>query len=396
MSKTHSAIERYKLIKIAPNTLLVGGGKPSKSLLLEANVPNCVLYKVGDTLHIIDTGVTLEFRQAMLKGVRSLAPFKKLIIHNSHYHSDHTSNNSLIREIEAKERKLYMTKMTFERLNCLPFFLSEWEEMSKNFHMFEGLDFDQDIAIQYLKRLGIKKVSPNKVKQLASLLEEFAMSKISNRLIPAFISIYAVDVLESFEPAAELADFYDNLHLKVIKVGKTEWRGWDFNGEVQVLKAGGHSPDGLIYYLPKLKFLFLADETTPIPIWSDMNMDNALRNFGRYQQMAEDGKVEMMANGHGDRILKKEEIIAFARGLIHTYEVFSKAIKDAVFKAKAGITIDEIYKIIKRKDLPELRMLFKIQFPVLGPFVKGHILNELRNKEYPSKGSGVNKKYLSY
>lgn|GEM_PF-1121940 len=391
-----SVINRYQLIEVAPHTLLVGGVVPRTSFLLEADVPNCILFKEGKTLHIIDTGATLLFRQALLEGVRRLAPFDNLIIHNSHYHPDHTSNNSIINEIDTNKKHLYMSKITAERsLNYHSFFLKEWEEMSKNFYMLEGLRENRNIVSLYLESLGVK-VESHTVTQLFSLLEEIRGIKLFNHLVPFFVAAQAIKAFQPTETSLEQASLYDDLPMKVIKIGQTEWRGWDFNGEVLVLQAGGHAPGGLIYYLPKIKFLFLADETTPIPIWSDMNMENALRNFHNYQQMAEDGKVDFMTNGHGEKIFKgKEEISTFARGLLHIYAVFSDAIKDTLFQSKTGLTIDEIYKVIKQKNIPELQRLFDVQFPVFGPFFKGHILNELRTKAYPYEGIGISRKYFS-
>ncbi|MFN8912028.1 MAG: MBL fold metallo-hydrolase, partial [Alphaproteobacteria bacterium] len=66
----------------------------------EADVANSIIYKKSDALYIIDTGVTLEFRELLLNQCKSLKPYNKIILINSHGHADHTANNVILESLE--------------------------------------------------------------------------------------------------------------------------------------------------------------------------------------------------------------------------------------------------------------------------------------------------------
>ena len=86
------------IIEIAQNTLLVEGKIPS-TIMKEPDIANSLVYKVGDTVYLLDTGATTFFRERLHKAIEQLKPFKRFILFNSHEHPDHVGNNAIIKEI---------------------------------------------------------------------------------------------------------------------------------------------------------------------------------------------------------------------------------------------------------------------------------------------------------
>jgi glyoxylase-like metal-dependent hydrolase (beta-lactamase superfamily II) len=88
--------------RIDERTLLVQG----QELNIDAKQPdlaNAVLHRTGDTVVIVDTGVTEAFRKALRGAVDEFVDAKRLLLLTTHCHTDHVGNNDLVDDI-ASER----------------------------------------------------------------------------------------------------------------------------------------------------------------------------------------------------------------------------------------------------------------------------------------------------
>jgi hypothetical protein len=74
-------------------------------------------------------------------------------------------------------------------------------------------------------------------------------------------------------PSLETITFLEDISGPgLIEIAGTQWSGWNLGGgvpEIYILRSGGHSQGGVVFYIPEHKFLMLADKTTAVPIWPD-------------------------------------------------------------------------------------------------------------------------------
>lgn len=88
--------------RIDDRTVLVLG----QELNVEAKQPdvaNALVHRAGDTVIVVDTGVTGPFRAALRAAVDDLGDARRLLLLTTHGHTDHIGNNDVVDEI-ASER----------------------------------------------------------------------------------------------------------------------------------------------------------------------------------------------------------------------------------------------------------------------------------------------------
>ena len=82
------------IVEIDGRTVLVLG----QELDIDKGRPdagNALLHRVEDTLFLVDTGVTKEFRDALTRAIERVGPWQKLVLLTTHGHVDHIGNNDL-------------------------------------------------------------------------------------------------------------------------------------------------------------------------------------------------------------------------------------------------------------------------------------------------------------
>jgi len=86
------------LARIDDRTVLVLG----QELNVARNQPdaaNSLVHRVGDTLVIVDTGVTTQFRDALLAATREVGTWTRALVLTTHGHTDHVGNNDIADEL---------------------------------------------------------------------------------------------------------------------------------------------------------------------------------------------------------------------------------------------------------------------------------------------------------
>ncbi|MFD4240281.1 MBL fold metallo-hydrolase [Streptomyces sp. NPDC058525] len=86
------------LIEIDDRTVLVLG----QGLDVEHDQPdvaNALVHRAGDTLVLVDTGVTTAFRTALRKAADRVGPWSRVLVLTTHGHLDHVGNNDLADEL---------------------------------------------------------------------------------------------------------------------------------------------------------------------------------------------------------------------------------------------------------------------------------------------------------
>ncbi len=63
------------------------------------DVANALVHRAGDTLVLVDTGVTAAFREALREAAGRVGPWSRVLVLTTHGHLDHVGNNDLADEL---------------------------------------------------------------------------------------------------------------------------------------------------------------------------------------------------------------------------------------------------------------------------------------------------------
>jgi glyoxylase-like metal-dependent hydrolase (beta-lactamase superfamily II) len=249
------------IVEIAPNARLVIG-QPLNALIKQPDIANCLMYKAGTTLVVVDTGATASFIPLLNRAAEQLRPFEAALLINTHLHVDHVGNNGWIETLGVPTRHYISAHDLIPMRDQVAYFTNKFEAASP---YLPGLPPAKEFAAALLSWFG--KINAD-TKSLASL---------------------------------------ESLPLEEIKIGSTIWNGWRFlNGKVAVLQTGGHTDGHVAVFLPELKLLDLADETTGYytayggtPAWQLMTLERAAEAF-------REGSVDTLVDGHTFAVLRGE------------------------------------------------------------------------------------------
>lgn len=87
-----------ELIEIDDRTVLVLGQELDVAHD-QPDAANALVHRVGDTLVIVDTGVTTPFRAALLGATRKVGDWSRALVLTTHGHTDHVGNNDIADEL---------------------------------------------------------------------------------------------------------------------------------------------------------------------------------------------------------------------------------------------------------------------------------------------------------
>lgn len=336
------------IIQVSDNFLMVEGKIP-RAILIEPDIANSLLYKSNNTLYIIDTGATVFFKDRIKKAAERLRPFENVILLNSHGHPDHTPNNSVIKEIKADHSKHYISQKAFPLLDYIDYFTSTYKTISEYYYFLDG---------------------PRP--PLNTIFGAVKLLKYLNPEWPYFIIKNTLKKFKPFAPGLDTAMAFESLGVKDFLIKNINWSGWNFNGEVYAFEARGHSPDEIVFYFPKVKVLFLADETVEtFNCWPDSNSGNIINVIKKSIAMVQQGDVDVLISSHYHAIIRGDDIVPYLTGLLNNYRIFRNELHHILELNSHGLTINQIYSLLrKKKNIPELSNYFEFEFPKMPGFLK--------------------------
>lgn len=175
----------------------------------QPDVGHALVHRAGDTLVLVDTGVTEAFRAALKGAVDRVGPWSRLLLLTTHGHTDHVGNNDLVDELAA-ERGVPAE------------------------HWVPARDLEQmRDPVTYWERAftGIAGVAP----------------------LPAPPSLSAKKVVSLFAPMhpfGATTRAYEERPLERLPLGPVRMTGWSFaDGAVRVLRSQGHTAGHVIVHL---------------------------------------------------------------------------------------------------------------------------------------------------
>ena len=246
------------VLEIDERTLLVLG----QELDVEANQPdaaNALVHRVGETLFVVDTGVTAQFRTALLAAMDRLEPWSRVVLLTTHGHPDHVGNNDLIDEL-AEKRGVQVEHYLPAR--DLPQMLDPAEYWIHSFSRIGGV---------------VPLPAP-----------------------PKLVGDAVVALFQPFRPFAKTTRTYEQLPLEQIRVGSLHMTGWTFaDGAVQVLRTQGHCQGHVIVLLRDNGVLHLSDEGNgPCGVMHDADQFKIQTALGAVLTMIDQNLVTTLTDGH--------------------------------------------------------------------------------------------------
>lgn len=324
---------------------------------LKANSSNVLLHRSEDTLHIVDSGALLFYRKAILKAAHQLGRVKKVVLINTHSHTDHLANNDLIYDIPAQEHFLLMPRLTLEH--------------------------SRDQAAYYAGGTGrIQAFServPHLVKSKDSTREEW------------------VRLLEPFKPMKPMLDKaipLEHLPLQRLELGEMLQIGWKVTPAMYAIPTRGHTDDSVIVYFPRNKLLFMGDETNrAYHIFLDGDGINAFRLFRDVLEMIDAGQVRMLLDSHHYHLFDQAEARRYME-LYLTQEEYEQVllVRTLNTAGKRGLRLDELITELSRDTWwnERYRPGHKSKFPIAIPML---LLKRMRDIGAEEVGEPPNSRF---
>lgn len=379
--------------RISPALSLVEGHHPH-NLWDDPDIPTIAIYRSGARLYLLDSGVGPEQRDAILALAREGAQ-SEVILLNSHGHLDHMGNNDVLADVAASARRHYLPRDARPGLDFQSFFLAMYQRGIPYFDYLSGLTLPPADVASLLRALGADVgLTAEDVAQLGARIAQLGIAPALSAFIPSIVVDILLQTYPPIFPSIEtMADYEELGPATPIRIGDTNWSGWTFLGDdglpdVQVLESRGHSAGGVVFYLPRERYLLLADETTSVPIWADSDPRNTIATAGKAIALIESGHVDALCAGHRPMLpAAGGEARAALEQVIASGEEFAATVDAALRAHPSGLTIDALYDTLVADAAPDsaIALLVRLQFPVFSTFLKLTLLNHCLLMQLPQR-----------
>ncbi|MEU2428358.1 MBL fold metallo-hydrolase [Streptomyces sp. NPDC007861] len=251
----------------------------------QPDVANALVHRVGDTLVLVDTGVTAAFRAALREAAGRVGRWSRALVLTTHGHPDHVGNNDLADEL-ADERGVPVE------------------------HYVPAPDLDQmrDPASYWTRSLErIAGVGPLPAPELAG-------SKV-------------VSLFQPLRPFGATTRTYEQRPLERIRIGSLRCTGWTFaDGAVRVLRSQGHCAGHVIVHLRDAGVLHLSDEGNgPCGAMADADQLKIQTALGAVALLFEEGAATVLTDGHTFAVRRGGEVVSYLDGLLEQAAALQEA-----------------------------------------------------------------------
>jgi glyoxylase-like metal-dependent hydrolase (beta-lactamase superfamily II) len=259
-------------IQIDDRTVLVLG----QELDIAHNQPdaaNSLVHRVGDTLVIVDTGVTPAFRAALLAATRKVGAWSRALVLTTHGHTDHVGNNDLADELGAPAEHYVPARDLDQMLDPTSYWV-------RTFTPITGI-----VALPAPPSLAAHKV---------------------------------VSLFQPLRPFATVTRTYEERPLERIRIGSVRFTGWTFaDGAVRVLRSQGHCAGHVIVHLREAGILHLSDEANgPCGAMADADQLKIQTTIGAAATVFEEGKATVLTDGHTFAVRSGDEATSYLDGIL--------------------------------------------------------------------------------
>ncbi|MCX4547117.1 MBL fold metallo-hydrolase [Streptomyces sp. NBC_01565] len=269
-----------ELIEIDDSTVLVLG----QELDFEHDQPdvaNALVHRVGDTLVLVDTGVTASFREALREATGRVGQWSRALVLTTHGHPDHVGNNDLADELGVPAE-----------------------------HYVPAFDLDQmrDPASYWVR-------SFERIAGVAALPA------------PALAAGKVVSLFQPMRPFGATTRTYEERPLERIRIGSLRFTGWTFaDGAVRVLRSQGHCAGHVIVHLRDCGVLHLSDEGNgACGAMADADQLKIQTVLGAVALLFEEGEAALLTDGHTFAVRRGAEVAPYLDGLLEQATALQEA-----------------------------------------------------------------------
>ncbi|MFI6150374.1 MBL fold metallo-hydrolase [Streptomyces sp. NPDC051109] len=261
-----------ELIGIDDRTVLVLG----QELDVERGQPdvgNALVHRAGDTLVVVDTGVTAAFRAALREAMDRVGPWSRALFLTTHGHPDHVANNDLADELGVPVE------------HCVP--APDLDQMR---------DPDSYWVRSFERIAGAAPLPP-----------------------PALAGPRLVSLFQPYRPFGATTRTYEERPLERIRIGSARFTGWTFaHGAVRVLRSQGHCAGHVIVHLRDSGVLHLSDEANgACGAMADADQLKIQSVLGAVALLFEEGEAAFLTDGHTFAVRRgAETVVPYLDGLL--------------------------------------------------------------------------------
>lgn len=292
------------IVEIAAEARLIVG-RPRNMATNTCDIANVVMCKVGTTLLVIDNGATHEHRSYLDKAADELRPFTDVVLVISHGHADHTGNNGWIDTLGVPARA-YMSDHDLSTMR---------DQVSVFTPMFEAL------------RPFMPQMPPARA-YVNSIMAQFG----------------------EIDLGVQSLTFFEEAPIEQIEIGGTLWNGWHLlDGQVAIIQTSGHTQGHVAVWLPGVRHLHIADETTGY--YQALLCGHAelnLLTLERAARLFEDGTAISLTDGHSFRLRRATEATAYLEQLSQSALAFDAAIVRILGEHPDGITVHDLVAQVEK------------------------------------------------
>ena len=241
------------------------------------DVGNAVVHRTGDTLVIVDTGVTIPFREAVKAAAQRVGEWRKVLVLTTHGHLDHVGNNDLADELQQ-------------------------EAGVPAEHYVPAHDVPQMIdPVSYWERAFAG---------IAGVVALPAPPALSARKI--------VSLFRPLRPFASVTRLYEQRPLERIRIGSARFSGWTFaDGAVRVLRSSGHCAGHVIVQLRDSRVVHVADEVNgPCGAMPDADQSKIRATVEAVATLFEQGGADVLTDGHTFEVRRADAAAPYLNGLL--------------------------------------------------------------------------------
>ncbi|WP_181784029.1 MBL fold metallo-hydrolase [Pseudonocardia pini] len=248
----------------------------------QPDVANALVHRVGDTLVLVDTGVTTGFRAALKAATATVGPWTRALVLTTHGHPDHVGNNDLADELGVPVEHYVPARDLDQMRDPAPYWV----------HSFSRL--------------------PGVVPLVAP---------------PSLAGTKVASLFQPMLPFGATTRTYEERPLERIRIGSARFTGWTFlDGAVRVLRTQGHCAGHVIVHLRDVGLLHLSDEANgPCGVMADADQLKIQTTLGAAATLFEEGEARILTDGHTFEVKDRETAQSYLDGMLDQVTALTEA-----------------------------------------------------------------------
>jgi glyoxylase-like metal-dependent hydrolase (beta-lactamase superfamily II) len=236
----------------------------------QPDVGNAVVHRCGDTVFLIDSGVTTPFRDALAAALDEVGAWKHVVLLTTHGHLDHVGNNHIVEQLALRR----------------------------------GCTTEHFVPARDLAQLT------NPQRYWAHAFEQIqAVTQLPGP--PDLMAHIVTTWFHPYRPITPVTRVYESMPLRRLDIGLPGAVGWIFaNGAIQVMASQGHCAGHVIVHLREPGVLHVGDELNgPCAPMPDADQLKISTTWNAVESLLETADIDVVTDGHSMAPLSREHAV---------------------------------------------------------------------------------------